>query len=341
MVRGDIVEELKESQILKQYISQYKQVLVMLAVFAVIFCGIFYLYRIEPEAVIYAAGLSALISVPITGMHYLKYSKKHKMLLEIRHSITGIEERRPKASGLIEEDYEKIIQELLTEVKRITNESRLIQNESREYYSIWIHQIKIPISALRLILQEEDTKEYQEMRAELFRIEQYVEMVLSYVRLNSDTSDFIFKKYELDGLIRKTIRKYAAQFVRKKIHIVYEGTIDWILTDEKWFAFILEQVLSNAIKYTDEGTVTISVSQNKILSVQDTGIGIATEDLPRIFENGFTGYNGRTQRKSTGIGLYLCKCAADKLSCPIWAESEPGRGTVIYLDFKMKELDVE
>lgn len=213
--------------------------------------------------------------------------------------------------------------------------------ESIDYYTTWVHQIKTPIAAMRMILQGEDTKESRELLAELFRIEQYVEMVLCYFRARRIVDDFVFQSYSLDAIIRQAVHKYAPQFVRKRIRLEYAGTDATALTDEKWLLFILEQLLSNAIKYTKQGTVRISVDQNKLLTVSDTGIGIAPEDLPRIFDKGFTGYNGRADKKSTGLGLFLCKQAAGKLSIPIRIRSKVGEGTTVFLDLRSAELEIE
>ena len=209
-----------------------------------------------------------------------------------------------------------------------------------DYYTTWVHQIKTPISIMRMTLQAEDTNEHRELLVQLFRIEQYVEMVLSYLRLDSESSDLVFQKYQLDDLIREAIHKYASQFVRKRIRLRYEPVNEMVLTDEKWLLFMIEQILSNAVKYTQEGEVTITITKEKVLQIADTGIGIAPEDLPRIFEKGFTGYNGRSDKKSTGLGLYLCRMAADKLSHQIWAESEVGKGTVFSIDLNRKEMDI-
>ena len=160
-----------------------------------------------------------------------------------------------------------------------------------------------------------------DMKMELFKIEQYVEMALNYLRVEDISSDLVFKKHELDDMVRQVIRKYAKIFISKKIKIDFKLTKACIVTDEKWFIFVLEQIISNALKYMKE----------KSLVIEDTGIGIPAEDLPRIFEKGFTGYNGRENKKSTGIGLYLCKNIMDKLQWNITVDSEVGSGTKIYL----------
>ena len=203
-----------------------------------------------------------------------------------------------------------------------------------DYYAAWVHQIKAPIAVMSLLLQQEDTEQNQQLKAELFRVEQYAEMALSYVRLGEGMKDLVIAQYPLDEIIRKAVRKYAGQFIRKKIRLVYVGTEEIVLTDEKWLSFILEQILSNAVKYTVKGSVTIEVNEKKQLTVSDTGIGIAAEDLPRIFEKGYTGKNGRLDRKSTGIGLYLCKMAADKMGHKLSVESVPGEGSRFTIDLE-------
>lgn len=210
-----------------------------------------------------------------------------------------------------------------------------------DYYTTWVHQIKTPISVMRMNLQGEDTEEHRELLAELFRVEQYVEMALNWMRLGSDSKDFLFREYALDGIIRQAIRKYAPQFIRRRIRLVYEPAEGKVLTDEKWLLFIIEQLLSNAVKYTQQGSVSIRVVPEKVLEIEDTGIGIAPEDVPRIFEKGFTGYNGRADKKSTGLGLYLCRLTAEKLSHKISVESQVGVGTKVSIDLHSDTLWVE
>ena len=181
----------------------------------------------------------------------------------------------------------------------------------------------------------------RELEAELFRVEQYVEMALNWMRLGSDSKDFLFREYALDGIIRQAIRKYAPQFIRRRIRLVYEPAEGKVLTDEKWLLFIIEQLLSNAVKYTQQGSVSIRVVPEKVLEIEDTGIGIAPEDVPRIFEKGFTGYNGRADKKSTGLGLYLCRLTAEKLSHKISVESQVGVGTKVSIDLHSDTLWVE
>jgi hypothetical protein len=248
-----------------------------------------------------------------------------------------------RAAGftLAEQEYREMIETLGQHCSDLATKWQKEQQESLDYYSTWVHQIKTPIAVMRMQLQGEDTEENRALLAQLFRIEQYVEMVLSYIRLGSSQSDFVIREYELDDIIRQAVHKFAPQFVHGRIRLVCEPVSVRVLTDEKWLLFILEQLLSNAIKYTPNGTVTITVSPQKVLSVTDTGIGIASEDLPRIFEKGFTGYNGRADKKATGLGLYLCRQTADKLGIRMWAQSNPGEGSTFYLDLHQKKMVVE
>ena len=193
---------------------------------------------------------------------------------------------------------------------------------------------------MRLLLQEEETPISREMQGELFQVEQYVQMALQYLRMENMNTDLVFERQELDPLIHQAVRKYALLFIRRKISLQYEDVHCEVLTDEKWLEFVLEQILSNALKYTRQGQIKIYMDPqgSKTLVIEDSGIGIAPEDLPRIFERGYTGYNGRADKRSTGIGLYLCKQIMDRLSHTIRIESEMGVGTRVYLGLDTVKL---
>ena len=201
-------------------------------------------------------------------------------------------------------------------------------------------QIKTPIASMHLILQKQDSEDSRRLRMELMRVEQYVEMVLCFLRLDSDSTDYVLKEYRLDDIIRPAIRKFAPQFIMKKLALVYDTIDRRVLTDEKWLGFVVEQVLSNAVKYTESGKVKISCEGSKII-ISDTGIGIAAEDLPRIFDKGYTGFNGRMDRRASGIGLYLCRRICNNLGHSITAESVPGQGTTIAIELEREKLEVE
>lgn len=215
-----------------------------------------------------------------------------------------------------------------------------------DYYSLWVHQIKTPIAAMRILLQAAEEISFEkrtELEMELFKIEQYVEMALSYIRLGNMASDLKLQWYPMDEIIKPAVKKYSKLFILKKIKLKYEPIENKILTDEKWLGLVVEQILSNALKYTNEGTISIYLGPKKenVLVIEDTGIGIWQEDLPRVFEKGFTGYNGRTDKKSTGIGLYLCKSIVDKLNHRIYISSEVSKGTKIFLNLNRDDFRLE
>ena len=210
-----------------------------------------------------------------------------------------------------------------------------------DYYTLWAHQIKTPISAMRLTLQSEDSDTARRLSSDLRRVEQYVEMVMVYLRLDSESTDFVIRTYDLDGIIRAAVRPFAGEFIGRRLQLHYEPLDYRAVTDEKWLGFVIGQVLSNALKYTSRGGITISMPEYGILSIRDTGMGIAPEDLPRIFERGYTGCNGRTNRRSSGIGLYLCRRVCDALGHTITARSAPGEGTEIRIGLRRRGLTIE
>ena len=323
-----------------EYLKQYRYVMVLFAVSLCICAVVFGLYGSEHEAVFYSFGLCLALFVVVGTARFVHYLKKYRERKNVLNNIMLTANALPAAETSLEEDYREMILTLKQMLDNEITEKDSDLQESIEYYTTWVHQIKIPISVMQMILQGEDTDEHRELSLQLFRIEQYVEMVLNYIRLGG-SSDFVFKEYDLDAIIKQAVHKYAPQFIRKHIRLKYESVDVKVITDEKWFSFMLEQLLSNAVKYTESGQVTISVAEDNILRISDTGIGIAKEDLPRIFEKGFTGYNGREDKKSTGLGLYLCRLTADRLSHRIWAESEVGKGSVFSVELKRYELKAE
>jgi signal transduction histidine kinase len=321
-----------------------KVLIIIFTGIVVIFGILFYLYDIPFDAIIYGCELSFVWSAVCLLIDFYKYYKRHKLLHINREQFFDDAEQLPEYMDIIEYDYQELAKELYQAKQELISKNRIAKKELLDYYGMWVHQIKTPIAALDILLQNTERMLYQldekemmqkaisvsDMKMELFKIEQYVEMALNYLRVEDISSDLVFKKHELDDMVRQVIRKYAKIFISKKIKIDFKPTKACIVTDEKWFIFVLEQIISNALKYTKQGQISIYMKE-KSLVIEDTGIGIPAEDLPRIFEKGFTGYNGRENKKSTGIGLYLCKNIMDKLQWNITVDSEVGSGTKIYL----------
>lgn len=289
----------KNCYILRNYLKQKRLLMIMFLCFVGIFAFIFSLYELEIEAVLYAAGLCMLFSFVIFPVDFLFYLKKHQKYVNALPNISLMLEELPAPDTLIEKDLQDMLHEIKALLDTTLKNWQMQQSDSMDYYTTWVHQIKTPISVMKMTLEGEDTQEHKELLVELFRIQQYVEMVLSYLRLGSESTDYVFKQCDLDSIIRRAIHNYAPQFIHRKIKLNYTPVSMQVLTDEKWLLFMIEQIFSNSIKYTQKGSVTITVTQDKILKIADTGIGIAADDLPRIFEKGFTGYNGRFDKKST------------------------------------------
>ncbi|MCM1132876.1 MAG: sensor histidine kinase [Ruminococcus flavefaciens] len=323
-----------------KYIHQYRYTLLLFLLFSAIFAGIFVLYGENPETVMYAFLLCSAIGAGAVISGFLRFRKHYTILRNIYSNLPLNIDKLPEA----ENPYQEILQEIIIRLNEISNEKitnlKDIQHDSIDYFTVWVHQIKTPISAMQMILQSEDTDENRMLLSELFRVEQYAEMALYYLRLDSTSTDFVIGRFSLDNIIKQAVHRYAPQFIHKKIRLIYSPVEAEVLTDEKWLLFMIEQLLSNAVKYTIKGSVTIKFVNN-LLIVSDTGIGISPEDLPRIFEKGYTGLSGRRDRKSTGLGLYLCKRTADNLGHVISVSSVVGRGTNFYIDLSHKNIDIE
>lgn len=323
-----------------KYIYQYRKNAFIFIVFSLIFLAVFALYDTDTEAVIYGFALCSVIGIICVISGFRSFRKKHILLNEIYQNLPLMVDELPIPDEPVQEELQNIITKLSEINRENIMDLKTIRQNNTEYFSVWVHQIKTPIAAIQMLLQDDDTDKSRELSAELFRIEQYAEMALHYIRLDSDSNDFIIQRCDLDNIVRQAVRRYAPLFIRRKIKLDYQSVNIEVLTDEKWLLFVVEQLLSNAVKYTVNGCVTIKFVDD-ILSVIDTGIGIAPEDLPRIFEKGYTGMSGRTDKKSTGLGLYLCKKVCDKLGHNISASSEVGKGSVFSVDLNSQQLDIE
>lgn len=324
-----------------QYLKQRRRLWIVGAVFCVIFAVSFLLYHLPIGAVIYPTLLCAALGIMIMVFDFLRVKREHEALNSIRSMTDVIAESLPKIDGIKDEDYQQILHLLSEEHNSFLTQTNRKYSDMIDYYTVWAHQIKTPIASMRLHLQNEDSALSRTLSSDLRRIEQYVEMVLTFLRLNSESTDYVIKEYDLDKIIKQAVRKFSSDFIGRKLSLVYEPVNTTVITDEKWLSFVIEQVLSNALKYTPTGSITITLENEKTLRIRDTGIGIAPEDLPRIFENGYTGYNGRTDKKASGIGLYLCKRICNNLGHTITARSIVDVGTIIDIDLAQAKLEVE
>ena len=324
-----------------KYLKQKLWLFVVGGTFSLIFTVSFFLYHLPVEAVIYPTLLCAFIGLFVLIFDFLRVKDRHKELAQIKSIPDAITATFPADNNIQNEDYREVIRLLCEEHNQYKSETNYKYTDMIDYYTVWAHQIKTPIAAMRLTLQNEDTPLTRKLTNDLYRIEQYVEMVLTFLRLNSDSTDYVFKEYDLDNIVKSAVKKFSSEFIGRKLRLIYDPLNTSVITDEKWLSFVIEQVLSNALKYTPSGSITISLVGEKTLRIEDTGIGIAPSDLPRIFENGYTGFNGRTDKKASGIGLYLCRRVCNNLGHTITVNSTVDVGTAIDIDLTQTKLEME
>lgn len=326
------------------YCREKIKIIIKFFIFIMIFFLVYSLYHLPLEPVLYAALLVTMVAFLFSLYDFNLYYNKHMMLKDIQSSVKSKFDKLPEPKSLIERDYQDIIEAAYNENSKLQYNADKKLSEMVDYYTMWAHQIKTPIAAFSMVVQSmEVSTEKRLMEQELFKIEQYVEMVLHYIRLENLSSDLKLEQYSLESIVRQTVKKYAATFIYNKISLDLQGFQCKVITDEKWITFVMEQIISNALKYTKSGSISIYMDEKleKTLVIEDTGIGIADEDIPRVFERGFTGYNGRMDKKSSGIGLYLCKEIINKLSHKISITSKVGKGTTVSIDFSTNKINIE
>lgn len=323
------------------YLKRQYKLLLLLAGAVCVFASVFALYDLPLEAVAYAGVLCMVLGLVLFAVGYSRFLRRHRELQQLLRQTNEKALPLPPARGLLEEDYQALLRAVCQDRARLAAEHENRLRELTDYYSLWAHQIKTPIAAMDLLLQEDDSPHRGELEMELLKIGQYVEMVLSYLRLDSDSTDYVLREYPLDDILRQAVRKFAKMFILKKITLDFQETGKTVVTDEKWLLFVVEQVLSNALKYTPAGGTIRIYGDGATVVVADSGIGIRAEDQARVFEKGFTGYNGRADKKSTGIGLYLCRQVMDRLNHSISLTSRPGQGTLVRLDLSRERRIVE
>ena len=323
-------------EILKSYLKKNIKVYILFIVFILIFFIMFYLYNLPLEALIYTGSFCFLAALIASFSDYANYKESYKKLNFLEQNILNDLDALPKSLDIRIDYYHKIIEKLYEELEKLTQENRQKNTDMVDYYSMWVHQIKTPIAAMNFLLDNEEVDQ-KILQQELFKIERYVEMVLTYIRLDSISSDYVITKINLDEVVKDSVKKYATIFINKKIKLNYVSHETMVISDKKWLSFAFEQILGNSVKYSSAGgEITIETCENKLI-IEDNGIGIKEEDLPRIFEKGFTGFNGRYEKKSSGLGLYLCKKTLDKLGHHIEISSKVGEGTRIEITFPKED----
>ena len=309
--------------------------------FALLFLVSFRLYHLPLAAVWYPSALCVILGLAVLLLDFRRVKARHETLHLILRQLPTLPDTLPAAHSIPEEAYRALVQALCAQQQARETRMNAQYQDMLDYYTLWAHQIKTPIAAMRLRLQSEDSDSSRRLLADLGRIEQYVEMVLTYLRLEGEGTDYVFREAKLDDIVRPALRRFAGEFIARRLTLDYTPTDVRVFTDEKWLSFVIEQVLSNALKYTPQGGVSVYVEEPKTLCIRDTGIGIAPEDLPRVFERGYTGLQGRADKRASGIGLYLCRRICRNLGHTITAESRPGEGTTVRIKLEEKKITVE
>lgn len=317
---------------LKSYLYSrrfFLALLILLLGFILIFAFVFDAYRSLLE---YVALLLAFLSFLFIGA-------------DAWTAYKGYRSQKLQVSAQAQTPLEKLLQERVEELEYEQKNQLLVEqekyNDLLDYYTLWVHQVKTPIAASSLLIGDLKDKEAKsQLEQELFKIESYVHLVLQYLRLESFHDDLVLKKENLADLVREVVKKYALFFIQQGLRLNLHDLDHTIVTDKKWFLVILEQVLSNSLKYTKEGSIEIYFHEGS-LYIKDTGLGIQNADLLRVFERGFSGYNGRLTQQSSGLGLYLSKKIADQLGHKIAIDSQVGQGTTVSIAFPEKKLIFE
>lgn len=324
------------------FLREKRQLLFFLLLFEGALCLIYGLYGLPWGPAGYTCLVTAVATLGLLTAGFFSWKRKRRQLLILKRQAEQSLETAdlPKAETPLEEIYQEIIRDQEKRCQREQKESREKLVRSREYYTRWSHQIKTPIAAMELLLQEEPA-DVRALKRELLKTSQYVEMALSYQRMEGEGNDLVIQRYELRPVVMQAVKKVSPLLIHKHISFSAGDLSGEVLTDEKWLVFVLEQLLTNASKYTKEGGSVRIGKENGLLVLRDTGIGIRPEDLPRIFEWGYTGYNGRLDKRSTGVGLALVKQVMEMLGNKIEIRSVLGEGTEVFLDLRRTELEAE
>ncbi|MGE7693792.1 sensor histidine kinase [Lysinibacillus sp. NPDC094177] len=236
---------------------------------------------------------------------------------------------------------------ILKEISRDMHENvkyyRDMQADYREYIETWVHEIKTPIASTKLIIENNQNEVTNKIDSQIDRIEGFVEQVLYYSRSNNVSKDYIIKPINLDNVVRNVIKRNYRDFIYKRIKLDIKAINETVYSDGKWAEFIINQIIGNSIKYSNNKEPMISIYSIKkansvILTIEDNGVGIISKDINRVFEKGFTGENGRRFSKSTGMGLYLCEKLCSKLGLKISMDSEENKGTRVTLIFPLSDM---
>ena len=225
--------------------------------------------------------------------------------------------------------------------ERLVNENKTLKSEMlnqkddlNAYFLMWLHQIKTPMTVSKLLLEKPDDTTNTKLKMQLMYIEQYINMAMNYLKMIDHSTDMDITQVNLDDIIKNLLKKYSLLFIHNHISLEYQSNLTYVISDSQWLTILIEQILSNALKYTENGKIAIQYLEDKhALEIRDTGIGIRSEDIPKIFDRGYSGFNGRMNEKSSGLGLYLARKISERLNIQIEVESKLSKGSIFRLVF--------
>ena len=223
---------------------------------------------------------------------------------------------------------------LLNENKNLKSEMLNQKDDLNAYFLMWLHQIKTPMTVSKLLLDKPDDTTNTKLKMQLMYIEQYINMAMNYLKMIDHSTDMDITEVNLDDIIKNLLKKYSLLFIHNHISLEYQSNLAYVISDSQWLTILIEQILSNALKYTENGKIAIQYLEDKhALEIRDTGIGIRSEDIPKIFDRGYSGFNGRMNEKSSGLGLYLARKISERLNIQIEVESKLSKGSIFRLVF--------
>ncbi|UEX91101.1 sensor histidine kinase [Staphylococcus ratti] len=268
----------------------------------------FYVYALSMEAYLLTLAIGIFVFGVVLALKYLSFHKEETV-----------------------KQANEQLKDMLHEEKMA---HRMYQKDIENYFLTWIHQIKTPITASKLLLERHEAGTVNRVRQEITEIENYTNLALNYLKLLNHETDMVAKSVTLEAVVKPLIKRYALHFIENQTRIHTDNLHQKVTTDAQWLRIMIEQILNNALKYTKSGDIWIAYdSDQKALSIRDNGIGISKADLPKIFEKGYSGTNGRLNEKSSGIGLFVVKQISKKLQHPIEVNSEQGVSTTFTIYF--------
>jgi len=325
---------------LLSYLNARRAMLIFFVLTVLVIRLLGYLAAQDAIFVKYETVLVSFAFVCVVLIDGARYRRKLRQLQQIGLRTELLPRELPEPNDALSREYDELIRTFCKEAEQLRAKYNIESAEQEEYYTLWVHQIKTPISAMRLLLDNQNDENARLLKQELFKVEQYADLALKFVKLGDIAGDLVIELCDLNEIAHAAVKKYSLLFVYNKLTIEIEPLDKEVVSDSMWLGFILQQLLSNCVKYTHSGGVRIYMERGALV-VRDTGIGIRKEDLPRIFEKGYTGYNGRMDNRASGIGLYLSKRAADALRIQISVESELGKGTKVSLRFPVRDEFME